>query len=118
MLPLVVCQNWRSCEPTPDRQEVAVKLETFIFTRYGLITGWGTVLSGDAETEARFGPAGGRLRPDEWAKGDSCWLVEVIAPFCGTDTMLEDLAKGALKGKAAKMQRSGPDGLTVATLEG
>jgi cytolysin-activating lysine-acyltransferase len=72
----------------------------------------------DAETEARFGPAGGRLRPDEWAKGDRCWLVEVIAPFGGTEAMLEDLAKGALKGKAAKMHRSGPDGTLIVSILG
>jgi cytolysin-activating lysine-acyltransferase len=73
----------------------------------------------DAETEARFGPAGGRLRPDEWAKGDRCWLVEVIAPFGGTEAMLEDLAKGVLVGKEAKMHRGGLNGsLIVANLGG
>lgn len=37
-------------------QEVAVKLETFTFTRYGLITGKVTVLSGDAVEDPRQGP--------------------------------------------------------------
>jgi hemolysin D len=37
-------------------QEVAVKLETFIFTRYGLITGKVRVLSGDAVDDPKQGP--------------------------------------------------------------
>lgn len=67
----------------------------------------------DAETEARFGPAGGRLKPEEWARGDRCWLVELIAPYGGTEAMLEDLAKGSLVGKEVKMHRAGPGGALV-----
>jgi hemolysin D len=37
-------------------QEVSVKLETFIFTRYGLITGKVRVLSGDAVDDPKQGP--------------------------------------------------------------
>lgn len=66
---------------------------------------------------ARFEPTGGRLKPDEWQKGNRCWLVEVVAPFGGLDAMLEDLAKGSLVGKEVKVRRDEPGGtLVVATV--
>jgi cytolysin-activating lysine-acyltransferase len=32
-----------------------------------------------------------RMRPQDWKSGDTLWVVDVIAPFGGTDEMLKDL---------------------------
>ncbi len=67
---------------------------------------------------ARFEPTGGRLKPDEWQKGNRCWLVEVVASFGGADAMLVDLAKGSLVGNEVKMHRGGPGGTLVLATAG
>jgi cytolysin-activating lysine-acyltransferase len=70
----------------------------------------------DAETEARFEPTGVRLKPDEWQKGDRCWLVELIAPFGGVDALLEDLKSGVLKGRKVKLHRTDVEGIKAGWL--
>lgn len=49
------------------------------------------------EVEARLLSGNARMRPQDWKCGDKLWIVEVVAPFGGTDEMLKDL-----KGKVFK----------------
>jgi len=51
----------------------------------------------DDEVEARLPSGNARMRPQDWKCGDKLWIVEVVAPFGGTDEMLKDL-----KGKVFK----------------
>ncbi len=51
----------------------------------------------DDEVEARLLSGSARMRPQDWKCGDKLWIVEVVAPFGGTDEMLKDL-----KGKVFK----------------
>jgi cytolysin-activating lysine-acyltransferase len=43
------------------------------------------------EVVTRFLSGIARMRPQDWTCGDKLWLVEVLAPFGGTDEMLKDL---------------------------
>ncbi len=43
------------------------------------------------EVEARLVSGNARMRPQDWKCGDKLWIVEVVAPFGGTDEMLKDL---------------------------
>ena len=43
------------------------------------------------EVEQRLLSGSARMRPQDWKCGDALWVVDVIAPFGGTDEMLKDL---------------------------
>lgn len=43
------------------------------------------------EVEQRLLSGNARMRPQDWKCGDKLWIVEVVAPFGGTDEMLKDL---------------------------
>jgi cytolysin-activating lysine-acyltransferase len=43
------------------------------------------------EVAERLAAGNARLRPQDWKCGDTLWVVDVIAPFGGTDEMLKDL---------------------------
>jgi cytolysin-activating lysine-acyltransferase len=43
------------------------------------------------EVADRLAAGNARLRPQDWKSGDTLWVVDVIAPFSGTDEMLKDL---------------------------
>jgi len=40
-----------------------------------------------------------RLAPLDWRSGDHVWLIDLAAPFGGTERMIEELAKSALAGQ-------------------
>jgi cytolysin-activating lysine-acyltransferase len=43
------------------------------------------------EVESRLLSGNARMRAGDWKCGDKLWIVEVLAPFGGTDEMLKDL---------------------------
>lgn len=45
------------------------------------------------EVEGRLLGNGGRLRPEDWASGERLWLIDIVAPFGGVDTVLTDMRK-------------------------
>ncbi|MDR3088962.1 MAG: toxin-activating lysine-acyltransferase [Desulfobulbaceae bacterium] len=45
------------------------------------------------ETERLMLAAGGKLRPADWKSGDRLWLIDIVAPFGGVETMLDDIRK-------------------------
>ncbi|MEQ8394481.1 toxin-activating lysine-acyltransferase [Thalassobaculum sp.] len=51
------------------------------------------------EVEARLKQGQMRLKPNEWRCGDRAWLIDVVAPFGGTDTALAELADQVFPGK-------------------
>lgn len=77
----------------------------------GLIL-WGSVSD---DTEQRLLRHDVKLSPQEWRGGDNLWLIEMIAPFGGSEEMLADAAATIFKGKAFKYQRMGPNGAEVIT---
>jgi cytolysin-activating lysine-acyltransferase len=62
------------------------------------------------EVEARLEAGVPRLSPADWKSGDRPWLVELVAPFGGTDAMVEELRRTVFRGKTFKMHAHGPDG--------
>lgn len=64
----------------------------------------------DAERDAAYATAPGRLKPEEWDCGDTLWLVDLIAPFGHAETMLADLKASVFRGKNFKYHRTMPDG--------
>lgn len=44
------------------------------------------------ETDQRLREGAFKLRPHEWKGGSSPWLIELVAPFRGTDELLADLS--------------------------
>ena len=57
----------------------------------------------DAETEERYEAESGRLKPDEWSKGDRCWIVELVDGKVGQERILASLHEGALREYDIKM---------------
>lgn len=45
------------------------------------------------EVEKRLLANGGRLRPEDWASGERLWLIDIVAPFGGVETVLSDMRK-------------------------
>ncbi|MBE0585638.1 MAG: toxin-activating lysine-acyltransferase [Desulfofustis sp.] len=43
--------------------------------------------------ESRLLGNGGRLRPEDWASGKRLWLIDIVAPFGGVETVLTDMRK-------------------------
>ena len=67
---------------------------------------WGWVSDRAADRLAQ----GGRLAVTEWRSGPNLWLVDLIAPFGGQESMLADLQDSALSGHAFRYLRTHPDG--------
>ena len=51
-----------------------------------------------------------RLAPHEWASGEICWLIDMVAPPELGEAMFAQLQAGPLKGKAIKLRTRGADG--------
>lgn len=56
------------------------------------------------EVEERLLPGNARMRPQDWKSGDKLWIVEVLAPFRGTDEMLKDLKAKVFKEREIKFR--------------
>ena len=73
----------------------------------------------DAEVEARLRQGQMRLKPSEWRCGDRAWLIDVVAPFGGTDTALAELADQVFPGKVLHaLATSATGGFTVREIRG
>jgi cytolysin-activating lysine-acyltransferase len=58
----------------------------------------------DDEVEARLLSGSARMRPQDWKCGDKLWIVEVVAPFGGTDEMLKDLKAKVFKDREVRFR--------------
>jgi len=52
------------------------------------------------------------LRPDEWNKGESAWIIDLVAPFGGYEDIIKTLKNDTFKGRELHFLRPTPDGLT------
>jgi cytolysin-activating lysine-acyltransferase len=66
----------------------------------------------DEDTEKRVSNGQIKLRPDEWSKGESAWIIDLVAPFGGHDDILKALKKETLKGRKIHFLQATSDGLT------
>jgi cytolysin-activating lysine-acyltransferase len=71
---------------------------------------WGSV---NEEVEQRLISGTPRLRPQEWKSGDRLWVVEIIAPFGGSDEMVKDLKAKVFKDRELKFLMVGTNGKEV-----
>ncbi len=73
----------------------------------------------DAEVEARLRQGQMRLKPNEWRCGDRAWLVDLVAPFGGSDTALAELADQVFPGKVLHvLATSATGGFSVREVRG
>lgn len=73
----------------------------------------------DAEVEARLRQGQLRLKPNEWRCGDRPWLIDMVAPFGGTDAALTELADQLFPGKTLHaLVSSATGGFTVREIKG
>jgi cytolysin-activating lysine-acyltransferase len=56
------------------------------------------------EVEERLLSGNARMRPQDWKCGDKLWIVEVVAPFGGTDEMLKDLKAKVFKDRELRFR--------------
>jgi cytolysin-activating lysine-acyltransferase len=62
------------------------------------------------EVEKRLIAGERRLAPAEWRSGDRTWLIDLVAPFGGTERIVADLRARVLTGREVKTLRPGPGG--------
>ena len=67
------------------------------------------------ETDRRLASGHTRIAPHEWRGGDNLWLMEIVAPFGGTDEILKEAAGSVFAGKPFKYHKPGPAGVEVVT---
>lgn len=73
----------------------------------------------DAGVEARLRQGQLRLKPNEWRSGDRAWLIDLVAPFGGTDAALTELADQLFPGKTLHaLVTSATGGFTVREIRG
>lgn len=71
----------------------------------------------DEEAEKRLLSGQPRLRPGEWHGGDRAWLIDVIAPFGGLDSVLANLKQTEFKDRRLMAMRPSPDGKGMVAFE-
>lgn len=62
------------------------------------------------EVEKRLMAGERRLAPGEWRSGDRLWLIDLVAPFGGTERIVADLRARVLTSREVKTLRPGPGG--------
>ena len=62
------------------------------------------------EDDKRLRMGIGKLGFDEWNSGNNLWIIDFIAPFGGSDKMIEELKETVFKGKNFKYQTIDKDG--------
>lgn len=73
----------------------------------------------DEAVEARLRQGQLRLKPSEWRCGDRAWLIDMVAPFGGTDAALVELADNVFPGKTLHaLVGSATGGFTVREIVG
>lgn len=73
----------------------------------------------DAEVEARLRQGQTRLKPTEWRSGDRAWLIDLVAPFGGSDAALTELADQVFPGKVLHaLSASATGGFAVREIRG
>ncbi|MFP7753887.1 toxin-activating lysine-acyltransferase [Thermodesulfobacteriota bacterium B35] len=63
----------------------------------------------DEEAEKNLLAGGGRLRPEDWKRGDRLWIIDLVAPFGGVDSMLRDLRTREFPGREISLAVPDPE---------
>lgn len=56
----------------------------------------------NSEVDERLAAGQVRLAPSDWKSGDTFWIIDLIAPFGGAESVLKDLRENVLSGKEVK----------------
>lgn len=73
----------------------------------------------DEAVEARLRQGQMRLKPNEWRSGDRPWIIDLVAPFGGTDAALGELADQVFPGKTLRaVVSSATGGYSVREIRG
>lgn len=72
-------------------------------------------LTEEAETRVTAGNI--RLKPTDWNAGDRLWLIDLVAPFGGSEQILHELRQNVFKGDKIKTLQPAPDGSGMAVVE-
>lgn len=71
------------------------------------------------EVDQRLGQGQMRLKPSEWRCGDIPWVIDLVAPYGGSDTALKELADQIAKDKPVKiLMPSSGGGFAVREIKG
>lgn len=57
----------------------------------------------DEAAEKRLLHNGGKLRPEDWNSGENPWIIDIVAPFGGVESMLADIRKNQFSGKVVRL---------------
>jgi cytolysin-activating lysine-acyltransferase len=91
ILPALMCQQYRIFK----HRQVPV----------GFVT-WAYV---NDEIDARFLAGKPVLKPEEWRSGDRIWVVDLVAPFGGAESILRHMSEQALATEAFRLIRLNPE---------
>jgi len=69
------------------------------------------------EVDARLRDGATKLRPDEWNSGENIWLVDLVAPFGGTEFVINELKEKVFKGQKVMTWQPAPDGEVLAAVK-
>lgn len=81
-----------------------------LFRSKGKVVGLALWASVSDEVDARLSSGVTRLAPLEWKGGETLWLIDIIAPFGGTENMLKEITTSLIKNKSIKYWKVGEDG--------
>jgi len=68
------------------------------------------------EAEQRLLSGQRKLSPVEWKEGDRAWIIDIVAPFGGTDEILRSLKKTIFPDQDVRTLVPGEDGKSVRVL--
>lgn len=69
------------------------------------------------EAEERLKQGVRRLSPMDWKSGENLWLMDMIAPFGGSEEAMKELREKILPGKKIKTLQPAPSGEGMAVVE-
>jgi len=69
------------------------------------------------EVDARLRDGSIKLRPEEWNSGENLWLVDLVAPFGGTEFVINELKEKVFKGQKVMTWQPAPDGEVLAAVK-
>lgn len=102
--------EWRVLPP--------VLLKQFrLFRKSGNPIGYAAWAFLDEETDKRLRKGDVKLTPDQWRAGPNLWLLDLVAPFGGQETMLKEIAAKVFKGKAFRTLVPKKDGTGMRAVE-
>ena len=102
--------EWRVLPP--------VLLKQFrLFRKDGNPIGYAAWAFLDDETDKRLRKGDLKLKPEDWRAGPHLWLLDLVAPFGGQETMVKEIAAKVFKGKAFRTLMPKEEGTGMRAVE-